>query len=66
MIRVKDPKRSIKYYEFLGMKQIDKFPNPDAKFDLYFLAYDSPKSVSPGAHRSDRQGVCNVSVFHFM
>ena len=45
------------------MKQIDKFPNPDAKFDLYFLAYDSTKSVSSGAHRSDRQGVCGLSRF---
>lgn len=30
--------------------------NADAKFDLYFLAFDVPKSVSHGAARSDRQG----------
>lgn len=44
MLRVKDPKRSVKFYEHLGMTQIKKIENPDAKFDLYFLAYDSPRS----------------------
>ncbi len=32
------------------MKQINKIENPDNKFDLYFLAYDSPKSLSAGEH----------------
>lgn len=35
--RVKDPKRSIAYYELLGMKLINKLDNPDNKFCLYFL-----------------------------
>ncbi|KAH7397288.1 glyoxylase I [Pyrenochaeta sp. MPI-SDFR-AT-0127] len=61
MIRVKDPKRSIAFYEFLGMKVIDKLPNPDAKFDLYFLAYDSPRAVSHGNHRSDREGIVELT-----
>lgn len=43
MLRVKDPKRSLKFYEHLGMKQIHKIQNPDSKFDLYFLGYDSPR-----------------------
>ena len=37
MLRVKDPKRSIDYYKHLGLTQINKIENPDAKFDLYFL-----------------------------
>src|ERR1700760_3235576 len=61
MLRVKDPKRSVEYYEFLGMKVIKKIPNPDAKFDLYFLAYDSPKSASPGNVWSDREGLIDLT-----
>lgn len=37
MIRVKDPQKSIDYYKLLGLSLIRKFPNPEAKFDLYFL-----------------------------
>lgn len=43
------------------MRQIDKVENPDAKFDLYFLAYDSLKSVSHGVARSDRQGLLELT-----
>ncbi|THZ46547.1 lactoylglutathione lyase-like protein [Aureobasidium pullulans] len=57
MLRVKDPKRSVKFYEHLGMKLINKLENPDAKFDLYFLGYDDPKSVSHGKHWTDREGL---------
>ncbi|KAF7358707.1 putative lactoylglutathione lyase protein [Mycena sanguinolenta] len=60
-IRVKDPKESIKFYEFLGMKLLDKLENPDAKFDLYFLGYDSPGAVSHGKHRSDREGLIELT-----
>lgn len=60
-IRVKDPKRSVEFYEFLGMKVINKIPNPDSKFDLYFLAYDSPKAVSHGNHWTDREGIVELT-----
>ncbi|OJD36599.1 lactoylglutathione lyase [Diplodia corticola] len=61
MIRVKDPKRSVQFYEFLGMKLINKLENPDAKFDLYFLAYDSPKAASHGNHWTDREGIVELT-----
>jgi lactoylglutathione lyase len=61
MLRVKDPKRSIQFYEFLGMKVIQTLKNPDAKFDLYFLAYDSPTAVSHGRHWTDRQGIVELT-----
>ena len=51
----------VKFYEFLGMKQIKKLEFPDNKFDLYFLAYDSADSVSPDAHWSDREGVIELT-----
>ncbi|KAJ7895262.1 lactoylglutathione lyase-like protein [Mycena olivaceomarginata] len=61
MLRVKDPKESVKFYEFLGMKLINKIENPDAKFDLYFLAYDSPSAVSHGKHWTDREGIIELT-----
>ncbi|KAF2092189.1 lactoylglutathione lyase-like protein [Saccharata proteae CBS 121410] len=61
MMRVKDPQRTVKFYEFLGMKLINKIENPDAKFDLYFLAYDSPKAVSHGNHWTDREGIIELT-----
>lgn len=55
--RVKDPKRSIAFYELLGMTVINKISQPEAKFDLIFLGYDGPKSASGGKHWTDREGV---------
>lgn len=37
MLRIKDPKKSLAYYELLGLKQINKLSFPENKFDLYFL-----------------------------
>ncbi|KAI4120494.1 MAG: hypothetical protein LQ341_007536, partial [Variospora aurantia] len=50
-----------KFYEHLGMTLIEKFPIAEAKFDLYFLAYDSPNALSPKAHWSDRQGMLELT-----
>lgn len=50
MLRVKEPTRSIQFYELLGLKLVHKLPNPDSQFDLYFLGYDSGKSISHGKH----------------
>ena len=44
------------------MKQINKVDMPDAKFSLYFLAYDDPnKAASPNAHWTDRQGILELT-----
>ncbi|RDW85466.1 putative lactoylglutathione lyase [Coleophoma crateriformis] len=61
MIRVKDPKESVKFYEFLGMKMIHKIEQPEAKFDLYFMGYDSPQSLSFGNHFTDREGLIELT-----
>ncbi|KAH7381472.1 glyoxylase I [Phaeosphaeria sp. MPI-PUGE-AT-0046c] len=61
MIRIKDPKKSVEFYQFLGMKVINQIKMPDAKFDLYFLAYDSPKAVSHGNHWTDREGIVELT-----
>lgn len=37
MLRVKDPQKSLEYYKFLGLSQINKLSIPENKFDLYFL-----------------------------
>ncbi|PHH86704.1 hypothetical protein CDD83_9865 [Cordyceps sp. RAO-2017] len=61
MIRIKDPKESVKFYEFLGMKLLKKNQFPEAKFDLYFLGYDSPKALSHGKPVLDRQGLIELT-----
>ena len=61
MLRVKDPKASVKFYEFLGMSVIKKLTFPDNKFDLYFLAYDGAGAVSHGASTFDREGVIELT-----
>lgn len=60
LLRVKDPKESLKYYEMLGLQQIDKVEQPDKQSDVYFLAYDSPESSSHGKHLTDREGVLGL------
>jgi lactoylglutathione lyase len=61
MLRVKDPQRSIDFYKFLGLTQINKIAQPEAKFDLYFLAFDGPSSCSPQHHWTDREGVLELT-----
>jgi len=50
----------VKFYEFLGMSLIKKLEFPDNKFDLYFLAYDSPGALSSGNSTFDREGVVEL------
>lgn len=52
---------TVKFYEFLGMKVIKTLSFPEAKFDLYFLAYDSPKAVSAGKNVWDREGLIELT-----
>lgn len=58
---MKDPKASVKFYEFLGMKVVKKLEFPDNKFDLYFLAYDSPNALSHGNSVFDREGIIELT-----
>jgi len=43
------------------MSLVNKFEFPDNKFDLYFLAYDSPKAVSHKNHWTDREGIIELT-----
>jgi lactoylglutathione lyase len=52
---------AVEFYEFLGMKVLRKIEQPEAKFDLYFLAYDSPGAVSAGNHVFDREGIIELT-----
>ncbi|KAH7128010.1 Glyoxalase/Bleomycin resistance protein/Dihydroxybiphenyl dioxygenase [Dactylonectria estremocensis] len=61
MIRIKDPKESVKFYQFLGMTVVDKLEFPDNKFDLYFLGFDSVKAKSHGKSTFDREGLIELT-----
>lgn len=46
MYRIKDPKRSLKFYtEVLGMILLYKCDFPTMKFSLYFMGYESPEDI---------------------
>lgn len=51
----------VKFYEFLGMSLIKKLEFPEAKFDLYFLGYDSPNALSHGRSVFDREGLIELT-----
>ncbi|KAF9548989.1 Lactoylglutathione lyase [Mortierella hygrophila] len=54
MIRVKDPKVSLYFYEeILGMKLISTMNNPNGKFTLYFLAYVNAEDQASLNTKSD-------------
>jgi len=46
------------------MKLLKKLEQPDAKFDLYFLGFDSRKAASHGKDISDRQGLIELTHNH--
>ncbi|KAF9582996.1 Lactoylglutathione lyase [Lunasporangiospora selenospora] len=56
MIRVKDPKVSLEFYqEVLGMKLLSSLDNEAGKFTLYFLAYVKPEDLAEFEAKSDYQ-----------
>ncbi|KAF4497059.1 Lactoylglutathione lyase [Fusarium agapanthi] len=61
MIRVKDPRRTIQFYELLGLRVVQKLSFPENKFDLYFLGVDIPGSPSHGKFTFDRQGLIELT-----
>lgn len=52
---------AVEFYEFLGMTVVKEVKMPEAQFDLYFLAYDSPGAVSHGKDAADREGVIELT-----
>ena len=56
-----DSPPQVKFYTFLGMSQVKKLEFPEAKFDLYFLGYDSPKAASGGSNVWDREGLIELT-----
>lgn len=56
MLRVKDPKASLKFYQdILGMKLIREVRNDDAKFSLYFLVFDHDNSLGGIESKSEAE-----------
>lgn len=52
---------AVKFYEFLGLSVVRKMQFPEAKFDLYFMGYNSPGAVSHGNDAVDREGVIELT-----
>ncbi len=56
MLRVKDPKASIKFYEeVLGMKLINESQNDVGKFTLYFLGFDHDGALADVESKSHEE-----------
>lgn len=51
----------MKFYSFLGLSLLRTLPFPEAKFDLYFLGYDSPNAASAGRSLWDREGLIELT-----
>lgn len=49
------------YQNNFGMKLIHKKDFEEAKFSLYFLAFDSPGAESAGRHLTDREGILELT-----
>ncbi|KAL4811387.1 Glyoxalase/Bleomycin resistance protein/Dihydroxybiphenyl dioxygenase [Aspergillus unguis] len=64
MLRVKDPKRSVEFYKFLGLNQVQQLDFPENKFSLYFLAYNGPQSLQGDRHWTDRHAVLELTHNH--
>jgi lactoylglutathione lyase len=64
MMRVKDPKRSVEFYEFLGLSLVNKLDFPEWKFTNYFLAYNGPASLQGDRHWTDRNAVLELTHNH--
>jgi lactoylglutathione lyase len=58
MLRIKDPSRSLPFYQHvLGMTLVKEIPFPDMKFTLYFLGYVRSRDELP----SDAAGRLNYA-----
>ena len=62
MIRVKDPQKSLKFYqEVLGMSLFRTHEAPSAGFNLYFLGYPGEQGVPQDGKTSDREGLLELT-----
>lgn len=61
MMRVKDPKRSMEFYKFLGLNLVNTIDMPEWKFCNYFLTYDGPASLQGNRHWTDRNAVLELT-----
>ena len=64
MIRVKDPKRTLPFYQSLGMKLIHEKHFPEAQFSLYFLASLSDDVKVPEDPKSEESNLFVKNLFY--
>ena len=58
MLRVSDPKKTIDFFELLGLREIEKIENEVGRFTLYFLAVpgDEERAQIELTHNWDESG----------
>ncbi|KAJ5894912.1 hypothetical protein N7495_006603 [Penicillium taxi] len=62
MLRVKDPKRSLEFYKFIGLSEIFKMDFAEWKFTNYFLGYTGPASLQGSdRHFTDRNALIELT-----
>jgi lactoylglutathione lyase len=62
MIRVKDPEKSLKFFqEVLGMTLFRTVEMEAAGFNLYFLGYPGPEGVPEGGFTANQEGLLELT-----
>jgi len=63
MLRVKDPKKSVEFYQRLGMTVMAEKHFSDAKFSLYFLASNVPDADVPADPTTEEAALAVSNLF---
>lgn len=46
MLRISDPEKTLKFFEILGLKQVERYDSKEGRFTLYFLAIPGDEAVA--------------------
>jgi lactoylglutathione lyase len=46
MLRISDPEQTLKFFELLGLKEVERYENTEGRFTLYFLAIPGDEKVA--------------------
>jgi len=46
MLRISDPEKTLKFFELLGLREVERYENKEGRFTLYFLAIPGDEKVA--------------------